>query len=102
MCAFDHDMHMNTLEAHWLFVTDDSHSTTNVQYISISSCTQLMGIYCIYICSTPVVVVMQYAHYGVYSVPQSECVGWYKWTPANTAAHNLRKGMYLSLLSTKA
>ena len=56
----------------------------------------------IYICSTPVVVVMQYAHYGVYSVPQSECVGWYKWTPANTAVHNLRNGMYLSLLSTKA
>ena len=28
-------------------------------------------------------------HIMVFSVPPSECVGWYKWTPATTAVHNL-------------
>ena len=29
-------------------------------------------------------------HIMVLVSPQSECVGWYKWTPATTAVHNLR------------
>ena len=30
-------------------------------------------------------------HYTLWCLvsPQSECVGWYKWTPATTAVHNL-------------
>ena len=34
--------------------------------------------------------VVDAVHITEFSVPQSECVGWYKWTQATTAVHKLR------------
>ena len=34
-------------------------------------------------------------HIMVFGVSPSECVGWYKWTPATTAVHNLHNAWYL-------
>ena len=57
----------------------------NVQCICISLCTQPMGMYVLY--STAVVVVMQYAHYGV-------------WCPSKVSVWAGTNGHQLPLLYT--
>ena len=83
-CVFDEDMHMQQLECpltihHWW-------QSQNVRYVHLLMHSANGYVHTMY--STAWLLDVQCTLWCLVS-PQSECVGWYKWTPATTAVHNL-------------